>query len=300
MTLNSCIYQGKVRHRRNTPKHHQFDFRTFMLMLDLDELNQVFKGRWLWSTQRIAPFRFRQGDYLKRFENVPDLKTRAVEVLKSQGIAQPVGSIRLLTQLRYFGFSMNPVSFFYCYGQADGRLMAIIAEVNNTPWGEQHCYVIPASNRRDSKSRATSKVSIDQLDKMFHVSPFMTMEQSYRMAFSIPDEKLGVKIENHLDDPDTDGVKKILDVSMLLNRKPISGFALNWMLVKFPLISFQIFLAIYWQALRLYFKRIPFVSHPKNSSSQSESGISTGEIQNQFDSCEGSEAEQDPDSILVS
>jgi hypothetical protein len=34
--------------------------------------------------------------------------------------------------------------------------------------------------------------------------------------------------------------------------------------VKYPLISFKIWAGIYWQALRLHLKKIPFHSHPKN------------------------------------
>lgn len=295
VSLKSYIYEGKVRHRRNTPKEHQFDFRTFMLLLDLDELNDVFRSRLLWSTKRLAPFRFRKSDYLKDFSFLPDLKDRAIRLLRFKGCDKPIRSVRLLTQLRYFGFAMNPVSFYYCYGE-DDSLAAIIAEVNNTPWGEQHCYVIEADEARKS-------VSCENLDKTFHVSPFMSMAMSYRMAFSLPGQRLGVKIENHLDQPEGDGIEKILDVTMLLKRKPITSWSLNLMLFKFPLISFQIFLAIYWQALRLYLKGIPFVTHPKNKPNNEPAFPSRDkqlESLGEFESLAIEATENDSESILAS
>lgn len=264
-------------------------------MLDLEELDSVFKSSWFWSTSRIAPFRFRQRDYLKAFSDTSNLRDRVTKVLNANGIAVEVGPVRLLTQLRYFGFAMNPVSFFYCYDKSGDDLIAIIAEVNNTPWGEQHCYVIPG----ESDNRL-SKVSIKDLDKKFHVSPFMSMEQSYKMGFSIPGKSLGVKIENHLDQAGEDGVKKILDVSMVLERQQITKAALTSMLFRFPLISFQIFAGIYWQALRLYLKRIPFISHPKNnlSSNLPNEPIAKGDQASLFP--EKAIEEQESESILVS
>ena len=40
--MNSCLYEGRVRHRRRLPKPHCFNFNTYMLWLDLDELDRVF------------------------------------------------------------------------------------------------------------------------------------------------------------------------------------------------------------------------------------------------------------------
>ncbi len=54
--------------------------------------------------------------------------------------------MRLLTNLRSLGRCFNPVSFYYCFGNSGDdsgeRLLAVLAEVTNTPWGERHAYVI--------------------------------------------------------------------------------------------------------------------------------------------------------------
>jgi len=272
--LNSCIYEGIIRHRRNTPHVHQFDFKSFFLMMDLGEIDSIFRQRWLWSAKRIAVGRFKESEHLIHHRQHGNLRQRANQVLENAGISSDsIGSIRLLTQLRYFGFSMNPVSFFYCYSQCGKNVLAVIAEVNNTPWGEQHVYVIP-NTKTDQIPNPPTSIRSNSIDKDFHVSPFMSLDMCYRMSFTAPGNKLGVKIENHLDRPLND-ITKILDVSMLMKRKPLTGWNLNWLLVRYPLITAQIFASIYWHAFRLFLKKTTFYSHPRkrNSDSNPEGGV---------------------------
>ena len=75
----------------------------------------------------------------------------AVDALVAErcGIALD-GPIRLLTHLRYFGHCFNPVSFYYCFDAAGERVRAVVAHVTNTPWGDQHSYVLAvAGDDRD-------------------------------------------------------------------------------------------------------------------------------------------------------
>ena len=41
--FNSCIYSGFVTHRRFKPKRHFFSYKTFSLLIDLDELENLGK-----------------------------------------------------------------------------------------------------------------------------------------------------------------------------------------------------------------------------------------------------------------
>ena len=148
MTAASAIYEGTVRHRRRRPRLHAFTYRVFLMYLDLDDLDDVFQGRWLWSTQRPALARFRREDHVGD-PSVP-LDEAVRDLVAARTGHRPAGPVRLLTHLRYFGYVMNPVSFYYCFAADGAGLEAIVAEVNNTPWGEQHCYVLratPASDR---------------------------------------------------------------------------------------------------------------------------------------------------------
>jgi len=212
----SAIYEGTVRHRRNSPKVHQFDFRFFMLLLDLDEIDTVFRWQPFWSAKRMALCRFKAQDHLKQFADTETLRDRTIAALHFNGIKKSIGPIRLLTQLSYLGYTMNPVSFFYCYS----------------------------------------------------LTGVFDLAMNYRMAFSAPAETLAIKIENHSnskDSPDSapsSSTRKHLDVTMKLRRKELTSWNLNGLLIKYPAISFQVVAGIYWQALKLYLKKIPFVPHP--------------------------------------
>lgn len=277
--LNSCLYEGVIRHRRRVPAKNSFKFAAFMFFLDLEEIDQVFSNRWFWSTRKFSYASFRREDHLKKFPATEPLRNCVVEVLTDHGITAPVGRIGLLTQLRYCGFRMNPVSFYYCYDQRDTQLIAVIAEVNNTPWDQQHVYVIgdqrpetdyldgpvdesSAAERRTKEQPASAKqryIKTERLNKSFHVSPFMHNDMHYRMIYSLPEDRIGVKMENVEDG------RKIFDVSMLMYRRSISSRRLFWTGVKYPLYSVKVFAGIYFQALKLYLKKVPFYPHPDST-----------------------------------
>jgi DUF1365 family protein len=152
--LASCLYEGWVRHRRHAPHAHAFRYRIYMLYLDLDELDRVFAGRWLWSVNRRNLAQFRRSDYLGD-PTIPLAEAVRARVREALGRA-PTGPIRLLTHLRYFGHCFNPVSFYYCYAEDGTTLDTIVAEITNTPWKERHSYVLPVAGAQRHGAESAS------------------------------------------------------------------------------------------------------------------------------------------------
>ncbi|MFO1428964.1 MAG: DUF1365 domain-containing protein [Candidatus Competibacteraceae bacterium] len=242
--MNSCLYLGQVRHRRFQPQHHAFRYRLFMVYLDLAELEQVFNKRWLWSTRRPALAWFRRADHAGDPKISLDTWVRQ-QVREATG-RLPQGPIRLLTQLRYFGYCFNPISIYYCFRPDGEQLAALVAEVTNTPWRERHCYVLPAdADRRDYR-----------FPKTLHVSPFMPLELEYRWRSNTPGPTLGV----HMDVLQQG--EKLFDATLSLRRRAITGPTLAAVLCRFPVMTLQVIGTIYWEALRLWWKNTPFFPHP--------------------------------------
>lgn len=245
--MHSAIYQGWLRHRRFAPKAHAFRYRLFMMYLDLAELDSVFSGRWLWSATRPAWARFRRADHVGDPEIPLDQAVR--DLVEQHTGKRPGGPIRLLTHLRYLGYGFSPVNFYYCHDEAGSKVETIVAEVNNTPWGEQHCYVLD-----ESLDQGKPGFPRYRFDKAFHVSPFMPMDIGYDWQFSAPDTQLHVHMALQRGE-------KIFDATMHLQRRPITGFELAKVLILFPVMTMQVIFSIHWQALRLWLKRVPVHTH---------------------------------------
>ena len=247
--MHSCIYDGRVKHSRTQPAVHEFSYRLFMMYLDLDELPALFRKRWFWSTSRPALARFRRSDHLGA-EDQPLAESVRQLVEKETG-QRPGGPIRLLTNLAYFGYCFNPVSFYYCFAEDGETVEFIVAEVNNTPWGERDTYVMDCRNKD-----MTSVSWRFQPTKKMHVSPFMPMELEYNWVLSAPTEQLSVFMANARNG------KRFFGATLNLKKTPISGASLARILFRFPFMTARIMLAIYWQALRLWIKRCPVYKHP--------------------------------------
>lgn len=247
--MESCLYRGEVKHIRYRPARNAFSYRLFMLYLDLAELDEVFKGRWLWSVghPNLA--------WLKRADHFGDQQVTIEEAVRNLVEAKtgqrPVGPVRMLAHLRYFGHCFNPATFYYCYDRSGRKLETIIVEIHNTPWGEVFCYVLD-----EKMNRGTSEKREFAPKKVFHVSPFIDMDIDYRWIFNEP----GGEIRLHMED--NQGGEALFAADLELVREKIGGLSLARLLAGFPPMTVKVITAIYWQALRLKLKGVPFYGHP--------------------------------------
>jgi len=249
--MKSRLYEGLVRHRRLQPTSHAFSYRVFMPFICLDELPSLFDNNRLWSARGWAPAQFRRSDFLGD-PGLP-LQQEVRRRIHEETGQQHSGPIYLLANLRYFGYSMNPVTCYYCYNQDESRLEYLVAEVTNTPWNERHSYVLAGPQQ--------GQWLTTEFDKMFHVSPFNPMDMRYQWRSNTPDRRLVLHLAN------TEGGEKVFDATLALSARPMTSKNLNSILWRYPLMTAKVGLAIYWQALRLYLKGVPFYSHPKTKPS---------------------------------
>jgi DUF1365 family protein len=248
----SAIYEGWVRHRRLQPRAHAFRYRMFQLYLDLDELPSLFEGRWLWSLDRPNLAQVRRRDcYGDPALSIADAVRARVQEETGR---RPDGPIRLLTHGRYFGLTMNPVSFYYGFANDGETLEWVLAEITNTPWGERHAYFLPVA-----RAQAHGRALHWDFDKEFHVSPFIAMQRRYRWALVAPSDSLHVHM-----DVLHDG-KREFDATLALERREWNAKTLSSSLARYPWLTAKVAAGIYWQAARLWMKRVPFHTHPSKA-----------------------------------
>lgn len=248
--MNSALYEGKVRHRRFVPVEHAFEYRMFYVYLDLDELPAAFDALPFWSARRPAVVRYARADHFGDRARPLDVCVR--DLVESRCGTRPVGPIRLLTLPRTFGFAFNPVSFFYCFAQ-DGALSHIVAEVENTPWGERHCYCVDVERDGDGRGGPMRF----RVSKAFHVSPFHPMAQEYAWRFTTPGSSLVVHMENW----ERGSVRS--DATLSLRRRPLTSRNATLALLRHPAVAATVVGGIYSQAARLWWKGAPYHPHPE-------------------------------------
>ena len=235
---------GQVRHTRLRPSRNAFNYPTYFLMLPMRSL--ALHGSGALAHNRPAPLSFFDRDHGDGRASALDWLD---EVLQREGVDDADGEIWLHTYPRVLGYTFKPVSFWYCH-QADGSLRAILVEVHNT-FGERHCYLLDAPKYgRELKA-----------DKVFHVSPFCTVEGGYRFRFMRSMEAGLDRTVARIDYDDSTG--PLLETSVGGTLEPVSASSLRRAFWGYPAMTFGVIARIHWQALKLWRKRVPFVSKPK-------------------------------------
>jgi len=243
--MNSALYHGWIQHRRLHPKQHAFRYRIGLLWLDLSEQAELFSMSGLAGNHRFSPFSFRETDYLphltRKGTSLFDAVCLSIRELGELAITR----VCVLTQPRSWGLSFNPVSFFYCY-DINNQLLAILCEVRNTPWHERYHYVLRTEQ---------SNVHQFSVAKSFHVSPFLPRDVEHRMRFYQAAQRLTVYMS------DFQGERKIFDAGLSLFKVELTRQSLRQYVFKHPWMSAKTLVSIYWQALRLILKGLPYLSH---------------------------------------
>jgi hypothetical protein len=253
-----------VTHQRINGPLHGFRYPIYMHLLDLDELDVLDRRLRLFGRNRWRPVSFMDRDHLDGAPRGIADSLRAC--IQRAGHPWPGGRVTLLTHCRVFGYVFNPVSFFHCH-RPDGTLALIVAEVNNT-FGDRQPYVLPVATsevKADTEDGATRFRWLDK--KLMHVSPFYSLDGSYRWDFDVPGARTRTSVDVTL------GGQRLFSATLSLARRELSDRTLAAVLLRYPLVTVKVIGAIHWEALKLWLKGAPFRSQPPHDPESARQGV---------------------------
>ncbi len=242
--MNSAIYEGVVTHRRVGPPQHNFQYRIALPLLDLAEVADVCAKHPLWSARRPNAVWFRRKDFYGPSDQ--PLAESITELVEQRLGWRPQGPILMLGHVRTWGWLFNPITCYWCLDPVTSGTSAFVAHVTNTPWNERYAYV------------ADGLQGEEWFDKSLHVSPFMPMNQRYRITFSTPGRVLRVGIASVQDGTE------VFAAAISARRQELSRAALGRVLWRYPLMTLRVSGGIYAQAARLKRKGATFYPHPES------------------------------------
>lgn len=242
--MKSALYTGPITHVRYTHRNYRFGSSHPWWLLDLSEIDELAKKFWGFKRGNFSLFAFRDHDHihLGHASVEENIKTW----LKAQGVEETIKSISLLTNLRNLGYVFNPVSFYFIEGVSQRW---IVAEVGNTFWEQKPTLLGPFTGDTHEQT----------IDKLFYVSPFLSLKNSLTLKITWPSDSLRIVI----DDYTSEGVKELTAV-FAGKRQEITQALILKTALRYPFMSLFVIAAIHLHALRLWLMKVPFIKKSEN------------------------------------
>jgi cyclopropane fatty-acyl-phospholipid synthase-like methyltransferase/DUF1365 family protein len=220
-----------IRHVRTDPVHHEVRSRSYLWLVDVDDLPRLPRPLRALACFRAADFLGDPGRSIR--ENVETF-------VADHGIHLHGGRITLLANPRSLGYSFNPLSVFWCHDRT-GALACVVAEVHNT-YGAGHRYLL----------RPGGAEAVDT-EKHLYVSPFYPVDGYYRISVPEPEDRVAITVSLHRPD------QRPFTASVRGTVRAATPLAITRMLARRPVETWRVRAAITAHGLALWRKRLPVV-----------------------------------------
>lgn len=244
----ASLYLGEVMHARMKPVAHRFVYRVFSMLFDADRLDEAGRLSPFFSIGRFNLVSFNPADHGPR--DGSSLGDYARRVLEQAGVPTDGARVMILAYPRILGYSFNPLTVYFVYGQ-DDTLLGVLYEVRNT-FGEWHTYVAPVAPGELSPAGLRQ-----ERNKIFYVSPFNDLAMRYLFRLRPPGESVTLRIL------ETDEAGPVLAASFAGVRADLTSATLLKTCMTLPFMTLKVMAGIHWEALRLYIKGMRLVARPK-------------------------------------
>lgn len=252
MAIVNSFIKAKIMHCRHSPKINKFTYTQNYTLLKASK--EWASPCTFLSINRFNLFSFfykKYGD--KTGENPYFYAEKLLNDKCSE--ASWLNKIMVLSQPAILGWSFNPVSF-WLYLDQEENIRAILCEVNNT-FGESHKYFA----FKDDFSSVPSNYKLKS-EKVFYVSPFLTVEGDYYFRFKITNQSIGVWIDYVLDH------EKVMTTSITGKMKTLTNFTLLKAFFASPFAMLKTPFLIHWQALKVWIKGVKYVKRNPHKNSE--------------------------------
>ena len=238
--MNSCLYECTVMHRRLAPKRHEFVYRIFLFLFDLEELPEIERRVPFLSVNAPNLYSLRKEDYFQFHSR--GIRHNLDTFLATHPPPLRPARVQLLTLPRLLGYTFNPVSVFFCFDENDRPLTSVI-QVGNT-FGELKPFLVPCDT-------AGSGFHV-RVPKNYYVSPFSALDLEFDFRFDLPGRRLRLAIDDY------SGGERVLISTVTGAREELTAANLARFTLRYPLVTLKVIFLIHWEALRLWRKKIPF------------------------------------------
>ena len=177
------IINANIYHSRLGPKINTFTYRANYFEFDFFENKHINEFKIL-SINKFNLLSVDENDYCLGEDK--SLFGWVCSLCKDKS-NQKIDKIKLITMPKVLGYVFNPVSFIFCYQNEE--ICSLILKVNNT-FNESHFYYLDTKYKQNLN-----------MEKVFHVSPFLKREGYYKVDFNNTENKFKVirkKINNNI------------------------------------------------------------------------------------------------------